>query len=224
MIGMGAALVFCCASAPLEGPKAGPADVVRSADDAEKLREQIARGMQTAQRKLKDQDAGDETRNLQKQILADLDRLLEQAKNPPTPSDSKPMGSSSQKDDSAPMSSGSQTQSQSQPSGGMSRRERREAQRRQEQLTRGGQPKAKGSGSGMPGNSLPPGDRMPARTGPPESLADVVKDIWGQLPDTLRQEVDHYYREQFMPRYRDLLQQYYSRMAETERPPREMKR
>ena len=34
---------------------------------------------------------------------------------------------------------------------------------------------------------------------------------------TLRQEVDHYYRDQFMPRYRDLLQQYYSRLAERER-------
>jgi hypothetical protein len=29
--------------------------------------------------------------------------------------------------------------------------------------------------------------------------------------------VDHYYRDQFMPRYRELLQQYYSRLAERER-------
>ena len=64
---------------------------------------------------------------------------------------------------------------------------------------------------------------MPARNGPPDSLGDFAKDIWGHLPDTLRQEVDHYYREQFMPRYRDLLQQYYLRLAETERRPREMK-
>jgi hypothetical protein len=48
-------------------------------------------------------------------------------------------------------------------------------------------------------------------------MSDVVKDIWGHLPETLRQEVDHYYRDQFMPRYRDLLQQYYSRLAERER-------
>ena len=29
--------------------------------------------------------------------------------------------------------------------------------------------------------------------------------------------LDHYYRDQFMPRYRELLQQYYSRLAERER-------
>ena len=64
---------------------------------------------------------------------------------------------------------------------------------------------------------------MAPRKGSPESLADFAKDFWGQLPDTMRQEVDHYFREQFMPRYRDLLQQYYLRLAETERRPKEMK-
>jgi hypothetical protein len=48
-------------------------------------------------------------------------------------------------------------------------------------------------------------------------MADVAKDIWGHLPETLRQEVDHYYRDRFMPRYRDLLQEYYSRLAERDR-------
>jgi hypothetical protein len=77
--------------------------------------------------------------------------------------------------------------------------------------------------STVPGaNGNPPPDRrMTTRTGPADSLADVAKDIWGNLPDTLRQEFDHYYREQFMPRYRDLLQQYYLRLAETERRQRD---
>ena len=47
-----------------------------------------------------------------------------------------------------------------------------------------------------------------------DKLADLYKDVWGTLPDRLRQEMDLYYREQFMPRYSDLLRQYYAALAE----------
>jgi hypothetical protein len=206
----------------------------KPAADLDKLREQIARDMESVEKRLKDKDAGDDTRNLQSQILSNIDKLLERLKNPPPQSnESQPMGGAS------PMNQPSQSQPQSQPSAGsqqqksqsMTRRERREARRRQEQQARRGQQpmgrseqKAATSANSptREGNSVPT-SRMPARTGPPETLADVVKDIWGHLPDTMRQEVDQYYREQFMPRYRDLLQQYYLRLAETERRPRDRK-
>ncbi len=45
------------------------------------------------------------------------------------------------------------------------------------------------------------------------SVAEVYKDIWGHLPEKMRQEMDSYYREQFMPRYADLLKQYYMSLA-----------
>jgi len=47
-----------------------------------------------------------------------------------------------------------------------------------------------------------------------DKLADLYKDVWGHLPDRLRQEMDLYYREQFMPRYSELLRQYYAALAE----------
>lgn len=47
-----------------------------------------------------------------------------------------------------------------------------------------------------------------------DKLADLYKDVWGTLPDRLRQEMDLYYREQFMPRYSELLRQYYAALAE----------
>lgn len=43
---------------------------------------------------------------------------------------------------------------------------------------------------------------------------DVAKDVWGHLPDKLRQQVTQYYKEEFMPRYADLLKQYYSSLSE----------
>ncbi len=45
-------------------------------------------------------------------------------------------------------------------------------------------------------------------------IADLYKDVWGHLPQTLRQEMDQYSREQFMSKYADLLKQYYATIAE----------
>ena len=53
---------------------------------------------------------------------------------------------------------------------------------------------------------------------------DVVKDVWGHLPDQLRKQVTQYYREEFMPRYSELLKQYYSSLAEKNAKPGEPKK
>lgn len=47
-----------------------------------------------------------------------------------------------------------------------------------------------------------------------DKLDDLYKDVWGHLPERMRQEMDSYYREQFMPRYSDLLRRYYASLAE----------
>jgi hypothetical protein len=43
---------------------------------------------------------------------------------------------------------------------------------------------------------------------------DVVKSVWGHLPDKLRQQATQYYRQEFMPRYAELLKHYYSSLSE----------
>jgi hypothetical protein len=221
---------FVVADVPMPKSEDPPAPAAKSADDLEKLREQIARDMQAVEKKLNEQDTGDGTRALQNQILANIDRLLDRAKNPPPSPESPPTGGASQDKESSPMNPAAQNRGQPRADSTKSRRERRESLRRQQEQARGkgrpgetaGPPIPKKSRTASSGD-VPPSGRMQARTASADSLADVVKDIWGQLPDTLRQEVDHYYREQFMPRYRDLLQQYYLRLSETERRPREMK-
>ena len=57
-------------------------------------------------------------------------------------------------------------------------------------------------GTGVPKPSLPLDD-------------DVVKQVWGHLRDVDRQQITQYYKEQFIPRYSDLLRQYYSSLAES---------
>lgn len=44
------------------------------------------------------------------------------------------------------------------------------------------------------------------------------KDVWGHLPEQLRQQVSQYYRQQFMPKYADLLRHYYSSLSRGESP------
>jgi hypothetical protein len=64
--------------------------------------------------------------------------------------------------------------------------------------------------AGMPNKLAPKGA---AATMPP-GLPEAYKDVWGHLPEKMRREMDLYFREQFMPRYGDLLRQYYSSLAE----------
>jgi hypothetical protein len=46
------------------------------------------------------------------------------------------------------------------------------------------------------------------------NLADVYKDVWGHLPEALRNEMSAYSREEFMAKYKDVLKQYYATIAE----------
>lgn len=43
---------------------------------------------------------------------------------------------------------------------------------------------------------------------------DVAKDVWGHLPDKLRQQMTQYYKEDVMPKYAELLRLYYSSLSE----------
>ncbi len=77
-----------------------------------------------------------------------------------------------------------------------------------------GGPGDKTSGEGGEG----PGQPMSKPALPPDDAA--TKQVWGHLPDRLRQEMTQYYKEQFMPKYNDMLRQYYNRLAEGDKRPR----
>ena len=56
--------------------------------------------------------------------------------------------------------------------------------------------------------------------GTPPSLPNedpFTKQVWGHLPEKLRQQASQYYREQYMPKYQEMLKQYYSNLAERDR-------
>jgi hypothetical protein len=75
-----------------------------------------------------------------------------------------------------------------------------------------------GAGAAAGGNDR--GGR--AGKSPPTLPVDetIAKQVWGHLPEKLRQQMSQYYKEQFMPKYDDLLRQYYSSLAEREKMPK----
>lgn len=183
-----------------------------------RIRDQIALDMQSAENQLKTPNVGPETQHLQERALRNIDRLIELLRNPP-PSNNQDSSPMSQKN-SQPQG-GQQAGQQSQPtsSGQRSRRERRQQQTRSGQSNQQTNPHAAGQApTPVAGQAPRSGVAQPTRPNAQvEAIADMSKDIWGHLPETLRQEMDQYYRDRFMPRYRDLLKEYYNRLAEQDR-------
>jgi hypothetical protein len=64
-----------------------------------------------------------------------------------------------------------------------------------------------------PGNLRPDAQKKPpssSRSDPHTREQEWVRNVWGHLPDTLRRQASEYYRQELIPKYSKLLEQYYS--------------
>ncbi|HET6575846.1 MAG TPA: hypothetical protein VFG68_19750 [Fimbriiglobus sp.] len=228
-------------SAALERLKAGePRVEIRS---PEEIAERIQQNTKAAADRLAASDPGAETRKKQGQALKDLDELLKQAQDPMS---GQGGGQSQQKDDKSPQGeqksqSGGQSKSggsgqQSKKQGWRNRKGQGQGGAAQKQQASGNPQQAKGqqpmgkeptpTGKGQP-QPLGPGDLKNAggnpgggaRKGVPALPLDetITKQVWGHLPERLRQQMSQYYKEQFMPKYSDMLRRYYASLAEREK-------
>jgi hypothetical protein len=155
--------------------------------------------------------------------------------------DKKPDDKNNKKDDMMPMAGmNDMSPKKDMPMGGMGMdqqpqqpmgdgdqpKERRPRQQNGEQpKDPGTNPGAGGQKNQQPAGGQPkdPGGKMPdpLNTGKPPPGApsllfedEIVKDVWGNLPAKLRQQATEYYRQEFMPRYAELLKHYYSSLSE----------
>lgn len=216
-------------------------------EDPAKVVERIQQTAEAVGDRLKDKDTGTDTRKQQEQLLKDIDSLLKppppmngeggggsdkNMNDMPPPMGGGGMGGGM----SPPMGGGG--------GGGGGGRQRQprgskgEGKPDQQPMGAGGMnepmPKPMGMGQGQPmpgqpmgagqqGQPAQPGGTNPGTGGgqksPPALPLDVpiAKEVWGHLPDKMRQEVSQYYREQYLPRYNELLKQYYTALAERER-------
>ena len=144
----------------------------------------IGRRMRSVEERLAQLSDPTATIEIQKRIVADLDKLL---RPPPGSKGSSKQQKKNQKPKSHPAAQKipqqqSMTQKQSQP-------------------------------TGRPQEMVVPGTVAREQTG----NVRQVKDIWGHLSAFLRQEMSQYAKEEFLPKYRDLLERYYSTIAEESR-------
>ena len=148
----------------------------------------IARLMRQVQERIANHEVSAGTQNLQQEIVAELDALIKELQQ--------------QKKRSS--ASNSQASSASNP----------QVQQPDQQPDEGQQ---------SPGNQ--PANNSTERLGQENAVASdaatleaLVKQVWGHLPDRARQEMQNATVEDFLPKYQQLIEDYYRRLAEE--PPR----
>jgi hypothetical protein len=203
--------------------------------DEQEVLNHALKGSRSAEERLAKADASDATQQLQRDVLKDLESLLEDSRRGQQ-GGSQDQAQSQQQDQQNQQGDkgqqkGSQGKPKSQPGqGGASGGKGRQKGQQQARHWRRGRDNRVGRGKGtgnaekgqddpMPSdNTANNGGKQPGGGGKggeqATNLAEVYKDIWGELPKSLRQEMNAYSREEFMAKYKDVLKQYYATIAE----------
>jgi hypothetical protein len=192
-------------------------------DKAKDLLARVAKNLEAAEDRLKNQDPGDHTQKLQDEVVKDLTELLKQQQK-------------QQQQQQQQSASSSSSQSKGGTKGGkkMSRRPKGAKDNSSQQAKAGQQPKdgdpqpkkdPASGGAKNAGKDKKPGDASASKSGgggkdsqaKGGATADLFRDVWGHLPEAKRLEMDAYSRERLMPAYEELLRQYYRAIAEQNR-------
>ncbi len=148
----------------------------------------VARQMRRAEGLIAETESGRQTQDVQRQIVARLDELIQQAR-----SCSKQCSPSQSKSKVAPRRQVRQPKSKPKPKSGKPS---------QKPST---DPRAKPGDSGSPGLT-------------PEQVQDLVKAVWGELPETQREQMLEWAGDEFLPKYEVLIELYFRRLAEQRGP------
>lgn len=171
------------------------------ADNEKEILERIEKNIRDSTERLGKKDTGEGTRQAQREAAKDLDALIEHTRRQQQRQQDQPANPGA--------SAGRKSKNQQRPGASSpSRRERRSrpgGSRNQPNPSAKTNPGKNQGGAGADDN------------GGASKMADLYKDVWGHLPEAVRLEMDTYSRERFMARYRELLKQYYSTIAERDR-------
>ena len=194
--------------------------------DEQEVLNRVERNMRTAEDRLANRELSDGTRQVQEDIVKDLDLLIQQMQNGGGGEGQQDQQNDQQQQQGGQQQAGGrQRQSGRQQAGmpgnrrGRQRGGRQQASRQQggqqpggqQGQQQGGQQPGQQQGQNSPNNQGGGGGRS---EGEMNKLAEIYKDVWGHLPETMRQEMNAYSREQFMGKYNDLIRQYYTTIAE----------
>ncbi len=179
----------------------------------------IVERMRDVQGRLQKTETDKETRQLQTQIVKDLDDLIDKLKNqkPPPPSpnqnQSPPPPGGENSPDSPPRGSGQPKPQNSQKQKGGSQEKPSPGQKKQQDSKSESEKQSQGKKSRDSDNQL----RQSRSAAEEEARQRMAKDVWGHLPAALRQELLNVYSEKYLPKYDEMVRKYYEALAEQNR-------
>ena len=182
----------------------------------------IVERMRSVQERLQKTETDQETRDLQTQIVKDLDTLIEKLKNqkppPPNPNQNQPppppMGDTPPDQPPRGSPQPKPQNSQKQRKGSEDKQSAEHKRKPQDKEEKPAEEKpSKGKQARDSDNN-----RQPTRSVQEEAARQrVAKDVWGHLPATVRQELLNIYSEKYLPKYDEMVRKYYEALAEQNR-------
>ena len=150
--------------------------------------EPIIKEMKRAGKLIENQQTGQETQKIQKQVIQDLQELIHLMESAPKTVTQSRSQNNNQKPD-------SKQQSKQQKEG--------TGKQNQQQASQG---PARDSSERKETGQVTPGALSDRNT--------YIKDAWGHLPPAMRQKLLNVYTEKFLPQYEDQVRRYYEALAE----------
>jgi hypothetical protein len=180
--------------------------------------ERAANGMRDAGDKLNENQTGQDTRKVQEQVIRDLDELIKQMQNPPPPPHGQGGGGGGGGSSSS-SGSGKGSQSQMQKLGGGQGQSGQKSGQGKSGKASQGQQGTESSKSGGQEKKVAEGseERSESERKASEEAARKKKlemDVWGHLPPHLRDQLLNTYGEKVLPKYQNLVKQFYEALSE----------
>lgn len=170
-------------------------ELMRGLDDGEDVGEEnplvkVGRQMRQVEEWIAGGRSGTETQELQKRIALELDKLLKQAQQQQQQqSQSKSKNQDQQKDS--------------------KRRQVKQPQSRKEQQAKKSQNPAQQSTERLGPDKLLNPDKL--------AVSDLIKRVWGQLPEKEREQMSQHSAELFLPQYEQLITEYFKTLVEKQK-------
>ena len=192
--------------------------------DEEEILQRVAKNARVSEERLASREVGEGTRQVQDDIVKDIDKLIERSKQN-NQNDQNQQNQQNQKDQA---NQGGRGGSGGQgASGSSSSRQRRQARRQRRRGSSGTQTARRqgNQGRGQTARNDPPRGNGLGQTpggngagGQERNPPDRGIDLWGHLPERERQLMNKEMEQKFMDKYDELTKQYYRIIAEKSRP------
>ncbi|EAQ80240.1 hypothetical protein DSM3645_19628 [Blastopirellula marina DSM 3645] len=169
----------------------------------------IGRQMQTVQDRIGQGQAEDNTLALQRSIIEQLNDLIDQAKQQQQQQQNQQQQQQQQQQNQQQQQQSQQQQGQQSPQNGGSQTQPQEGEG-EEQMSQQQRENEQAADSS---------DQVQDREYqllPLEARGALIKEVWGQLPERVRQQLQNASVEKFLPKYERLTEEYFRRLAEQE--------